>query len=198
MFRCPSAPSHDRVDRHYVRGAVATDYAAISQVEVEVYTDLFGVPDPGIEARRGVLAEYVLNPARKTLDGLSQTILIAESAGRPIVYVSGHPFGAEPVGDYTGDEILMVDGEYVTDDGIGWADPEVAVSVKGALDGGLEPFGPRMINAHNLGESYSFHPGGAPFLFADGSAPFSPKTSTRGFTFVSVRTGGEIIDEVGD
>ncbi len=199
IFRCPSAPSQNRVDRHYVRGAVAIDYAAISQVEVEVYTDVFGVLDPGIDARRGVLAEYVLNPTRKTIDGLSQTILIAESAGLPVVYVLGRPFGAEHVAVYTGDEILTVDGDYVTDDGIGWADPEVAVSVKGASDDGLEPFGARMINAHNLGESYSFHPGGALFLFADGSARLlSEDVDPWVYVCFCTRAGGEVVDEVGD
>jgi len=199
IFLCPSAPDQDRVDEHYVRGAVAADYATISQVDVETYTDVFGVPDPGIDARRGALAEYAPNPPRQIVDGLSQTLMAAESAGRPQIYMLGRLFDAEQLARYQGDEVDAVDGQFVADDGIGWADPEVVLSVKGASEDGVVPFGPRMINAHNMGEAYSFHGGGALFLFADGSARFL-RENVDPWTYVSLctRAGGEVVDDFGD
>ena len=199
IFLCPSAPDKDRVDEHYVRGAVATDYAVISQVDVETYTDVFGVPDPGINARRGALAEYTPNPPRHLVDGLSQTLMAAESAGRPQIYILGRPFDAEQFARYEGDEVYSVESQFVADDGIGWADPEVVLSVKGASENGVEPYGPRMINAHNMGESYSFHAGGALFLFADGSTRFL-RENVDPWIYVSLctRAGSEVVDDWGD
>ena len=58
------------------------------------------------------------------------------------------------------------------DVGIGWASPDSGFNVKGVSKNGVEVYGPRMINGINAGEAYSFHTGGALFLFADGSIHF--------------------------
>ena len=199
IFVCPSVPHEHRIDPHFVRGAAVTDYATINQVEVEVFTDVFGVPDPGIEARRGALAEHVLNPAKQIVDGLSKTLMIAESAGRPYVYVRGKSISTEQIASDASDEIVTADGEFVTDDGIGWADPEVGVSVKGASEDGLVPFGPRMINATNMGESYSFHASGALLLFADGSVRFLAENLDPWiYVCLCTRAGSEVVDDLVD
>jgi prepilin-type processing-associated H-X9-DG protein len=198
-FVCPSVPRKDRVDRHFVRGAATTDYATINQVAVEVYTDLFGVADPGLESRRGALAEHAPNPPRKIIDGLSKTLMVAESAGRPYVYALAHPLSSEQFSSYGGDEIVAFEGEFVTDDAIGWADPEVEITIKGASEEGLEPFGPRMINSNNLREAYSFHGGGAQFLFADGSVRFlADSLDPWVYVCLCTRAGSEVVDDFVD
>ncbi len=196
LFICPSVPEQQRADPHYVRGAAATDYATVHQVEIEVFTDLLGVSDPGIKARRGALAEYVANPPHQITDGLSKTILGLECAGRPYSYVLGRRMTVEQFVDYGGDEIVAINGNYVADDGIGWADPENVCSIKGKTDDGLESFGPKMINATNIGEAYSFHPGGALFLFADGSVHMLDD-AIDAWVYVSLctRAGNEVLDD---
>lgn len=193
LFACPSAPTHERVDRHHVVGAMSTDYAAITQVDRGVYTDLLGVPDPGIAARDGVLAEYKSCSPGAIRDGLSNTLMVVECAGRAGSFVLGRPMSAAQFAAYTQDEIIEVAGTYLVDEGIGWADPDSGISIEGTGNDGVEIYGPRMVNATNVGEAYSFHRGGANSLASDGSTRFlSEQIDVWAYIGLCTRSGGEV------
>lgn len=84
----------------------------------------------------------------------------------------------------------------VPEDGKVWADRDCEFSINGATIDGLDRHGPRMINAINVNEAYSFHSGGTNFAMADGSTHFFSE-STEAETFVGLSTfaDGEVVRE---
>lgn len=92
-------------------------------------------------------------------DGTSNTIMVVEAAGWPLVYRG-----------------RSANTALSNDQGIGWADSEGPFSLDGAsADGSLEGCGlncPQAMNVKNDNEPYSFHAGGANMLFADGHVAF--------------------------
>ena len=122
--------------------------------------------------------------------------MLAESAGRPAVFVNGQPITPDLFAAYSDDEIIELPTGYVVEDGVGWADPDAGFDIEGAGANGVSIYGPRFINAINTDEVYSFHHSGAHFLFADGSVHFIAD-SIDSWTFVSLctRAGGEIVGE---
>jgi prepilin-type N-terminal cleavage/methylation domain-containing protein/prepilin-type processing-associated H-X9-DG protein len=103
--------------------------------------------------------------ATDIIDGLSQTFMVLEDAGRPVYWESGQGQGSYPASNEK------------------WADPQNKITVQVICHTN------QTINCNNGNEIYSFHPGGADFLFGDGSVRFlrqdlSPKT------FVALYTRG--------
>lgn len=193
LFLCPSAPGTNRSDQHHVVGAAATDYGAIFQVDRDVYMDLFGVPDPGVAARQGVLAEYESCRPAWITDGLSNTLLLAERAGKGLAYVLGSPMSKAQFLRYPEDDVVEISGEIYVQEGIGWADPDSGFSVEGTGEDGVDLCGPYMINANNIGEAYSFHRGGANFVCADGSVRFlNEQIDVWAYVALCTRGGGEV------
>jgi len=196
VFACPSTPGDNRKDPHWVVGAAAGDYGSVNEVKKKVYTDVLGLADPGSNARAGALAKYLPNKLRDVTDGSSNTIMLAEAAGQPNVYVASGPMTPELFARYSDDKITDLGGTYAPADGTGWADPDCGFSINGATNDGLDKYGPRMINAINVSEAYSFHTGGAHFAFADGSVHFlSENIDTRTFVNLCTRAGGEVTGE---
>ena len=196
LFQCPSTPSQPTTDTHHVIGAAAGDYGAISQVTKRVYTDIFGVADPGVAARVGALEQFAGNPQVFITDGLSNTIMIAESSGRPRVYVGNAQMSDSQFAAYSGDEVVKIAGDIVAEDGIGWADPDSRFNVAGVQEDGVTTNGAGFINRLNLSEAYSFHAGGVSVLLSDGSVRFLSET-TDSWTYVTLctRAGGEVVGE---
>lgn len=86
------------------------------------------------------------------------------------------------------------------DQGIGWADSEGPFSFDGARwDGNVEGCGPAggctsTMNRKNDNEPYSFHSGGAYFLFADGRVSFvNESVDFRTFAALCTMNAGEVI-----
>jgi len=101
-------------------------------------------------------------------DGLSNTFMVFEDAGRPDYYAGGQFQGSFPSGNER------------------WTDPANRITIEVLCDGR------RTINCNNGNEIYSFHKGGANFLFGDGSVHFirediAPTT----FGALYTRAGGE-------
>ncbi len=151
VFLCPSAGSQ----RRYV-----SDYATCEYIpDTQARSDLIASGKITVRARWDGLFEkgapgddYApANPISAVRDGLSNTFMLFEDAGRPIEYVEGKATGNTNV---TGAE---------------WANREAEFWIHLLC-------GSRIINCSNNNEIYSFHPGGANFLYGDGSVHFQPET----------------------
>lgn len=127
---------------------------------------------------------------------MSNTLMLAECAARPLPYVLGRPMTDSQFSAYTDDEIVRHGTELLADDGIGWADPDAGFHVKGVKSDGVTVYGPVFVNGINSGETYSFHSGGAQTLLSDGSVQFL-SADIDGWVYVSLctRAGGEVIGE---
>lgn len=137
-------------------------------------------------------------------DGLSNTLMVCEDAGKPGVWVKG---------------FKQLPGQ-LTSDGWGWADTGNSGAVDGSTSDGMinnncnkgfvtDPQsvfcpgtaaapcnGPSFINVNNSSEIYAFHTGGAQFLLGDGSVRFlSENISTVTFIALSTRDCGEVVGE---
>lgn len=172
VFTCPSADPANRVDIFTSGGftnwqAAATDFAVFNGISPLLATKLGITFPPGVSAgNSGVLAVVGSDPnfANNRLtrmseidDGASNTMVIAESAGRPDLYLLR----------YRQEASLGFRAR-----GAGWADRQNEHFVSGTLaDGTIAPADPNAtcaVNCTNNGEIYAFHSAGANVLFADG------------------------------
>ena len=173
MFQCPSAES----DRFYTAGP--SGKGACGDYAPTWYVDSI-LADRGLIDRAGNY-QGVLQPNHMTrlieiTDGTSQTILLAEDAGRPRRWRAGRP------------------GPDQTVEGGSWAAVNSGIILQGSTtDGTMRP-GPCAINCTNEREVYSFHPGGANAVFADGHVHFLKATiDIRVFARLATRAGGEVV-----
>jgi prepilin-type N-terminal cleavage/methylation domain-containing protein/prepilin-type processing-associated H-X9-DG protein len=153
ILQCPSAEPNriggglaDQRDK-----GAATDYAPT--LEVNASLAAAGLIDP-VGNYQGVLDRNFMSRPADITDGLSQTSMITECAGRPQCWQAGR---------------------YVPDlysSGGAWAAGPNRINLSGAMPDGSSRNGPCAINCINNQEVYSFHPGGANVLFADGSVHF--------------------------
>lgn len=193
LMTCPSAPLSNRVDAFWVQGAAAGDYGSINEIKDKVYPRVLGLPDPGESARAGVLSKDRSNPLSTIVDGLSNTLMLAEAAGQPAVYTRRGQMTPAMFAFYTDDKAVIFNGNVVATDGTGWADPDCGFSINGASVDGLIKYGPSMINAINVSEVFAFHRGVANFTRADGSVRTVGETvDPRVFCESVTRAGGEI------
>ena len=109
-------------------------------------------------------------------DGTSNTLLIAEDAARPQLYVLGKPVAGQ------------------TASGAGWGDPNAEYGLDGTNPStGSQP-GTCPINCNNDNEVYAFHTSGANILFCDGSVRLvSSNTNVITFAAMITANGGEVI-----
>src|SRR5262249_34956073 len=108
-------------------------------------------------------------------DGTTQTLLIAECAGRPQLWQ-----GRREVAN-----IQLSGGP--------WASRNLLFG-RGATADGTAFYGPCAVNCTNEREVYSFHTGGANVVFADGSVRFlKDDLGIRVFAALVTRAGGEVI-----
>jgi prepilin-type N-terminal cleavage/methylation domain-containing protein len=174
-FLCPSNP--ERKNRCVPSAGVEcapTDYAPDNAVN----TPLFGLGLIDAETNSnpiGVLRVNEMCRFANITDGLSNTLLIGECAGRPGQYrARGKKLSSS----------AQSDG--------GWADRNNEYILHGfTADGNSDP-GPCPINCTNNNELYSFHPGGAMVLLGDASVPFlAVNTHIRVVARMITREAGE-------
>jgi len=144
--------------------------------------------DPGNPLPNGQDWEFVFltaedntNRARDVTDGLSNTIMIGEHAGRPHHWINGvkQPNPA-PWNNHRG---FWAGGNSF------W------VSVTSS-DGLISGVGSCFINCNSAEHYYGFHPGGAQFVFADGHVQFLAETiNGRTLTRLTQENDGEILGE---
>jgi prepilin-type N-terminal cleavage/methylation domain-containing protein/prepilin-type processing-associated H-X9-DG protein len=175
---CPAAPPN----RKGANGRGISDYAAQNHVANNAYTNpthARWVNDP---SWLGVLGKDVYRRVVEISDGTSNTLLLAEDAGRRELWISGRKYNE------------------TNGSGVAWANPDGCQNtLKGSKStptaaGTADIPGPCAINCTNDNEIYSFHSGIANILLADGSV-----RSLRDNTELSVvvalitRAGGEIV-----
>ena len=193
LFLCPSAPYRDPADDHD-----ATDYTVAYKIdEGLLYNDLkgigYGVDLAAIEdederdtiedneraaLEQGLLGVDTFNTHSQISDGLGNTFMMVERAGLPYKYQDG-----KHVGSYTSR--------------MRWAPYTTPFSITdmyyNPTEGGGMETGWKIMNRKNSQEIYSFHPGGAVFLYGDGAAKFeSESMSPVTFANLFTRDGGEV------
>ena len=175
LFQCPSTPNRGRTDSFpsatfgTIVGA-CTDYGVCNAingtlftrglVDLETNNNRFGIMlANNLAIPIGVVApSRDLPKAAEIVDGLSNTMLICEDNGRPNRYGIGRILTA---GRYTGGM---------------WADDANEFALHGFDRALMTVMGSCPINCTNDNELYSFHPGGAMILLADGSVRFLAET----------------------
>ena len=178
LAQCPSAAPNRVVTGGrglgYGGRAACADYAPIRIVDQTLVNS--GLVDKVAVYQGSMCTNFMGNIDRDIPDGLSTSILFGEVAGRPDAYVAGRKVPGR-------DEVL----------GGPWAALENGLVVKGfAFDGTTSP-GRCAINCNNQ-DVYSFHPGGANILFADGHVRFvSASIDIREFVKMVTRSGGEVV-----
>ncbi|HEY1188993.1 MAG TPA: DUF1559 domain-containing protein, partial [Gemmata sp.] len=141
IFQCPSAANSERLDGDPQTGTwnivAVTDYAAVTGVAT--FSGLSNAGQPGI------LQKNFTVKISGVTDGLSNTIAVVESAGRPQIYRAGKPVGTVPAQKVNGG---------------GWSRPASDVEfVSSSADGTSYP-GPVAVNATN-GFDYPVYNAGA-------------------------------------
>ncbi len=155
-----------------------SDYASINAVRNAMFVaaGMGSINQKEILGTLGKGPEGVL--LASILDGLSNTVVVGEGAGRPLIYVGGKSAKNPQPGD-------RAFGTLFVKDGWGWADINQGFSIDGASTKGVQNDsnnngtvtinGQCTINCTNDSELYSFHVGGVHFLRGDGSTLFAPQ-----------------------
>jgi prepilin-type N-terminal cleavage/methylation domain-containing protein/prepilin-type processing-associated H-X9-DG protein len=172
-----------------------TDYGVIRGLrDVFINACAPGTPLPGDHSgAMGVLgtagAGGGITAGKTTLlairDGTSNTIMVAEDAGRHQVYAKGVPVSPNTPGS-AGWTLNAA-----------WADYNTYIRVRGfdntgtVVDGGC-----CVVNCNNVNQIYGFHTGGANVLRADGSVQFLSEGTAPGVVAAMVtRSGGEVFND---
>jgi len=187
LMMCPSSANPLRMDTNNSGGfkgwqAAAGDYGPNNSV-AKIAIDA-GFVAPGQYA--GVMQANTVRTIAEISDGTSNTLVISEVSGRPDIWRKGNKMVAStPIGSSP--------RVYVS--GAGWANRESAFGLHGfPADGNGEAPGPCHTNCVNRNEVFSFHPGGANHVFADGSVHFVKETAAiQIMANLISRAGGEIL-----
>ncbi len=196
LLECPSAPNAGRLDGN----PEVTPWTPI--IATGDYAGVYGV-DPQLVSLgyAAVAGEGAISKTQKLrfgdfTDGLSNTLHVTESAGKPNLYRRGQAVGAAPDPRVNGG---------------GWARPasEIPALFGTTADGTVSP-GPVAVNAANgipqtaypdpvygvdgTGQVYGFHSGGVTALFVDGSVHFVRQSiDIKAFAALVTRNGGEVL-----
>jgi prepilin-type N-terminal cleavage/methylation domain-containing protein/prepilin-type processing-associated H-X9-DG protein len=185
-YFCPSTPGAQRMEDYGPLLGVATimlamhDYGPITGIAGNLSAYL---PSGTPTGDTGTLL-YYRSPSfyrprfADITDGTSNTIVIAEDAGRVKRYQMGR----------------QVAGQYST--GGAWGDYNTEYWVHGADNAGNVGAGSCVINCSNDNEIYAFHTGGANVLRGDGSVRFLSSTTSPVLIAALVsKAGGETLSD---
>jgi prepilin-type N-terminal cleavage/methylation domain-containing protein len=203
VFTCPSSPAEatrldgiPEISPWTATAAAISDYSGIANIDTRLYTAGLLVQ---AGSGNGIHQKNATVTMAGVSDGLSNTILYAESAGRPFKYRKG---GRLANGSLTASRV----------NGGGWARPASDISFKGSSADGSSVIGPCPLNCTNgddvgqaafphpiyntegTSEVYAFHPGGAGILLGDGSVRFIKESvNIKIFASLITRDGGEVL-----
>jgi len=191
VFQCPSTPEPNRsmtfgpFQVFGTRGACG-DYTIVLGVDARLAQ--LGWVDPAADYRGALTHNPTLalapNPTASPtrfadiLDGASNTILLTEVAGRPRRWLAGQG----------GPDQALEGGP--------WNHFKGGIVLQGKTADGTANPGTCPMNCTNNGEVYSFHPGGAHAVFADGSVHFLPASmNIRVLARLITRAGREVVGD---
>ncbi len=207
---CPSAPSSRELPTGALYQAITSglrsdrpiwgyaDYGTVNAVRNSAFI-VSGLPSLGTREVLGAMGrgpEGVRISA--IIDGLSNTAVVGEGAGRPGLFIMGKKANNPKTG--------IVLGTPYVGDGWGWADINMGFSIDGAdrqgnqndtkTNGSTTIVGNCLLNCTNDSEIFAFHVGGAQFLFGDGSVHFLSQ-SINGQTLIAIltRDRGDIVTD---
>jgi len=193
LYFCPSTPSGTNRLRSFttssfgggtVEGYV-TDYTVIVRIRSTINTATVLAPTPSNYST--MLQPNVILPISQVADGTSNTLLFIESCGNPDEYAMGRVTGRQvaSAGIWADHRTPFVF------DGCNPADP-----VNSGTAGNTASTRTMAMNCWNNEEVYSFHSGGANFVFGDGSVRFLRETITVGtMAALLTRANGEAVGD---
>ena len=185
---CPSTPNSDGDRYDQIGGgkiAAVNDYAVITSVARSGVDAGYIQPVPNFQ---GAMRPNRGTPVGMISDGLSNTLIMTEDAGRPVHWInSGRgPDNVNPGGG----NLPVVNGRVK---GAGWADTSSSIPVHGFTRDGLSVPGPCPVNCTNNNEAFGFHPGVVIGLLCDGSVHTVNETITmQQYSEFVTRAGGEV------
>jgi len=194
IFQCPS--SLERLDGDPQTGVwdivAITDYAAITGVSplaTNVNTTGFAIP--------GIIEKNKTVKIASVMDGLSNTLAIVESAGRPYLYRKGVKIGSIPAVKVNGGGWCRPasDLDLISSDPTGTTYPgNCAFNCTNGFDYtsyNMVPFG-----TEGTGQPYSFHTNVMNALMGDGSVrTINSNILINTFAALVTRANGEIIND---
>jgi hypothetical protein len=159
VFLCPSTPDSGLVpnDPPWILSELGDPPTQNHRGDYFVMAGYFD-PVQATPSAGGGLMNGLTRKMRDAIDGLSNTLIIAEMAGRP-----QHWAGRRVQPDDTKPAWFNEWGA--------WAAPQ-RIFHSGFTHDGLTRFGPCAVNCSNLESIYSFHPGGSHTLLGDGSIQY--------------------------
>jgi prepilin-type N-terminal cleavage/methylation domain-containing protein/prepilin-type processing-associated H-X9-DG protein len=188
-WECPSARANRLMDGSlptvnppptdlFTGTAACADYAGVSVLDAGLVRAGVIAPPAGPKDERGHYeGVFAVNAARgiaDVADGTSNTLLLAECAGRPHLWQGRREVPG----------VWLSGGPWATR-GLLWG--------RGSTPDGTAFFGTCVVNCTNDREVYSFHTGGANAALADGSVRFlTADLNVRVFAALVTRAGGDV------
>jgi prepilin-type N-terminal cleavage/methylation domain-containing protein/prepilin-type processing-associated H-X9-DG protein len=187
LLRCPSAPAkrnegtramtdYSATNLHYVKGDVVDQRWLSDPTARQQFFENSGV------LRSSTAADPKGTPVRDITDGTSNTIMVAECAGRNLLFWNGEITTAGSFGGPSG----------------AWANPDNMIMARGSGLTGLQKGGPGAtcaVNCLNKEEAYAFHPGTFNALFADTSVrPLSASVDLLMLQALITKAGSEVVN----
>jgi prepilin-type processing-associated H-X9-DG protein len=174
---CPSAPEQRRTVTGTANGAAWTaaagDYAVDNRINPALLP-LGLIDNESNKSPDNIMEINKCQPFSEVLDGLSNTMVICEDAGRPKRYKTGGK---------------LVSGSA---SGAAWTDFDSYYHTHGFETNGTTTPGPCGVNCSNENEIFAFHPGGAGCLFLDGAVKLvQQSTSMRIIGRLLTKKGSE-------
>lgn len=192
VFICPSSPDLRRIDTAALGTSDRTtytapdgvnwspalsDYMAVNRANSNSSGNVWNLITnsspvyPGAENVKAILQSNSFTRVAAITDGLSNTIMIAEAAGRPASYQLG-----KKVLDYAGSPNPYMNGAWahsgneIAVDGSNVSATGVASNLSTTTN--FATLRKCSVNCTNQGEIYSFHTGGANIIMGDASVKF--------------------------
>ncbi|MBD3675174.1 MAG: DUF1559 domain-containing protein [Planctomycetaceae bacterium] len=181
-YACPSTPNAGGI--HQESGFQTTDYTYIR-------SDSGWLTDPAPD--KSLFDQNEFPKFRDVIDGLTNTIMVYESAGRSSLYVDGKQV-PEPSWWSTSSEFRAWPGHFNSS----WMyNYTMTLDPNGGPPTVQWFVGPEIINVSNLyGAPYSFHTGGIQVTLADGSVRFLSENIDRMLlSALTSRNGGEVVGD---
>lgn len=184
IFLCAAGPGPRMIT--IKQGSITTEGAAGDYFGPNsFFSTKYGVSSLSGQNTVTAMHDDVNRKLRDIIDGLSNTLLITEQAGRPDFYILGKKQGSNagltqaagwgPWASYQVFQVQVFGSDGITRDG---------------------PGGPCTVNCNNSQGVYSFHTGGANAVFVDGSVRFLSQSISPDPLFAIVTiNGSEILSE---